>query len=94
MAEFIEVRTTIEGYERAATLSHRILGAGLATSIDIAEAPDPAGQPVWELTFITTGEAAATLEEQLRANGDGGAVISRPVAHDLDSYPDWLPDQP
>lgn len=89
MTEFIEVRTTVEGDERAAALAHGILGAGLATSIDIAEAPsERPGEIAWELTLVTTDQHAATIERRLRQAGAG--VVTAPVAHDADAYPDWL----
>ncbi|MEU5863179.1 MULTISPECIES: hypothetical protein [unclassified Nonomuraea] len=88
MAEFIEVRTTIEGHEQAAALAHTILLAELATSIDIAEAPAAEAGDSWQLTLITPRERAAALEAHIVANG--GAVDSQPVLHDIDTYPDWL----
>ncbi|MCK2212500.1 hypothetical protein MF672_001600 [Actinomadura sp. ATCC 31491] len=94
MAEFIEVRTTVEGHEKAAALAHEILGAGLATSIDIDEVSSSAGTARWQLTLITTGVQAPEMEELIRASGDAGPIDSRPVTHDIDSYPDWLPDHP
>ncbi|MGW0805639.1 hypothetical protein [Nonomuraea sp. NPDC002799] len=97
MAEFIEVRTTVEGHERAAALTHGILDAGLATSIDIAEVTQPAqagDETTWQLTFITTAAQVGILEERIRESGHGGPIISQPVLHDLDAYPDWLPGQP
>ncbi|MEW9551279.1 hypothetical protein [Nonomuraea sp. NPDC050783] len=97
MAEFIEVRTTVEGHEKAAALAHEILRAALATSIDIDEVPSPtasAGTPAWQLTLITTDGQAPALEELIRASDQAGTVDSRPVTYDIDSYPDWLPDRP
>ncbi|MEQ4717751.1 hypothetical protein [Nonomuraea sp. B19D2] len=91
MAEFIEVRATIEGHERAAALAHAILGAGLAASIDIAEVPSARpGEITWELILITTDRQAATLERHIRETGEGCSVVSAPVTHELDGYPDWL----
>ncbi|UBU11684.1 hypothetical protein [Nonomuraea gerenzanensis] len=95
MAEFFEVRMTIGSHERAAELAHGILLAGLATSIDIAEAPDQPihrDEPVWQLTLITTDEQVPSLEQHIRSNGDDAAVVWRPVVHDFDSLPDWLTD--
>ncbi|MEV0387830.1 hypothetical protein [Nonomuraea sp. NPDC050643] len=97
MAEFIEVRTTIEGHERAAELAHGILRAGLATSIDIAEVPHPAiaGNGVaWQLTLITTPPKVGTLERHIREVGADAPITSEPIIHDVDSYPDWLADDP
>jgi hypothetical protein len=98
MTEFIEVRTTIEGHEKAAELAHGILRAGLATSIDLAEVPHPAAchdQVTWQLTLITTEPQASTLEQHIRESGEGGPISSQPVIHDIDHYPDWLTgDQP
>ncbi|MFB9628563.1 hypothetical protein [Nonomuraea helvata] len=91
MAEFIEVRATVEGYERAAALAHALLGAGLAASIDIAEVPSARpGAITWELTLVTTDRQAATLEQHIRQTGECCSVVSAPVAHDVDGYPDWL----
>ncbi|MFG1706417.1 hypothetical protein ACFLIM_24785 [Nonomuraea sp. M3C6] len=90
MAQFIEVRTTIEGHEKAAELAHGILRAGLATSIDITEVPHPADETAWELTLITTERQAPTLERHIRETGC--PIVSRPVTHDIDNYPDWLTD--
>ncbi|WP_433433222.1 hypothetical protein [Nonomuraea sp. CA-141351] len=93
MAEFIEVRATIEGYKEAAALAHAILSAGLAVSIDIAEVPSARpGEITWELTLITTDRHAATLERHIRETGEGCTVVSTPVTHDADGYPDWLTD--
>ncbi|NUR84506.1 MAG: hypothetical protein HOY71_10515 [Nonomuraea sp.] len=90
MAEFVEVRTTIEGHEQAAALAHTILLAGLATSIDIAEDPAEEAGNAWQLTLIAPQAQAAALEQHIRANGESGPVESQPVLHDVDSYPDWL----
>jgi len=90
MAEFVEVRTTIEGHEQAAELAHSILLAGLATSIDIAEVPAVTAGSAWQLTLIAPRAQAAELERHIRANGESGPVESQPVLHDVDSYPDWL----
>jgi hypothetical protein len=91
MAEFIEVRATVEGHERAAALAHGIFSAGLAASIDIAEVPSPHhGTTVWELTLITTGGQVPTLERRIRETDDGCSVTSRPDTPDADGYPDWL----
>ncbi|MGA4991609.1 hypothetical protein ACWCOT_32860 [Nonomuraea bangladeshensis] len=95
MAAFIEVRTTVEGHEKAAVLAHEILGADLATSIDIDEVPgSPAGTSAWRLTLITTDAHAPAMEALLRAAGHTGPVESRPVTYDVDSYPDWMPGHP
>jgi hypothetical protein len=96
MAEFIEVRATIEGHEKAAALAHGILRAGLATSIDIDEVPHPSTAPdaaAWRLTLITTKAHAPALERHIRGAGADCPVVSRPVAPDLDGFPDWLMDQ-
>ncbi|MEU8319856.1 hypothetical protein AB0C33_15965 [Nonomuraea sp. NPDC048881] len=90
MAEFIEVRTTIEGHEQAAALAHTILLAGLATSIDIAEVPAAEAGLSWQLTLITPREQAAELAAHIGANGGAGTVEAQPVLHDIDAYPDWL----
>ncbi|MEV0232598.1 hypothetical protein [Nonomuraea sp. NPDC050786] len=93
MAEFIEVRATVEGHEQAAALAHAILGAGLAASIDIAEVPSTRpGEITWELTLVTTDRHAATLEQHLRQTGECCSIVSAPVIHDVDGYPDWLGD--
>ncbi|MEV5892158.1 hypothetical protein [Nonomuraea fuscirosea] len=95
MAEFFEVRTTIGGREQAAELAHGILFSGLATSIDIAEAPDPApGREAagWQLTFIAAGPQVAALERHIRQASPDTPVEAMPVTHDLDSYPGWLTD--
>ncbi|TDD24350.1 hypothetical protein [Nonomuraea diastatica] len=96
MAEFIEVRATIEGHERAAVLANDILRAGLATSIDIAETPRPASRHdaiSWELTLITTAGQAPALERHIWATGLECAIVSRPIVTDLDGPPDWLNDE-
>ncbi|WP_327589432.1 hypothetical protein OHA25_22350 [Nonomuraea sp. NBC_00507] len=93
MAEFIEVRATIEGRTKAAVVAHGILRAGLATSIDIDEVPHPSAN-AWQLTLITTDQHAPTLEQHIRGSGENGPIVSRPVSHDLDGYPAWLTDQP
>ncbi|MEW1839669.1 hypothetical protein AB0392_17130 [Nonomuraea angiospora] len=91
MAEFIEVRATVEGDERAAALAHGIFSAGLAASIDIAEVPSPRhGTTVWELTLITTDGQVPTLERHIRETAGGCSVTSRPVTQDADGHPDWL----
>ncbi|MEV4015835.1 hypothetical protein AB0J35_35575 [Nonomuraea angiospora] len=91
MPEFIEVRATVEGHERAAALARGIFSAGLAASIDIAELPSPhRGTTVWELTLITTDGQATMLERRIRETDDGCSVTSRPVTPDADGYPDWL----
>ncbi|MEV0996550.1 hypothetical protein [Nonomuraea sp. NPDC050202] len=93
MAEFVEIRMTIGSHERAAELAHGILLAGLATSIDIAEAPDPAAprdEPAWQLTLITTDEQAPMLERHVRGAGADAPIDCRPVIHDFDGHPDWL----
>ena len=95
MAEFFEVRTTIEGRERAAGLAHGILLAGLATSIDIAEVPHPAphrDDTAWQLTLITTERQVCTLERHIRETGEETPIDSEPVTHDIDRYHDWLTD--
>ncbi|TYB67718.1 hypothetical protein FXF51_13125 [Nonomuraea sp. PA05] len=95
MAEYFEVRMAIESHERAAELAHGILLAGLATSIDIAEAPDQPihrDEPVWQLTLIATDEQVPTLERHIMSSGGGAPIDCRPVNHDFDSYPDWLTD--
>ncbi|TMR94821.1 hypothetical protein EJK15_31925 [Nonomuraea basaltis] len=92
MAEFIEVRTTIDGHEKAAALAHGLLRAGLATSIDIDEVPSD--ESTWQLTLITAERQAHTVEQRIRETGENGPIISRPVTHDIDCYPDWLTDQP
>lgn len=95
MAEFFEVRTTIGCREQAAELAHGILFSGLATSIDIAEAPDatPGREaPGWQLTFIATGPQVAALERHIRHASPDAPVEAEPVTHDIDSYPDWLTD--
>ncbi|GAA2213408.1 hypothetical protein GCM10009850_088700 [Nonomuraea monospora] len=92
MAEYFEVRMTIESHERAAELAHGILLAGLATSIDITEAPDQPihrDEPVWQLTLIATDEQIPTLQRYI---GGGAPIDCQPVNHDFDSYPDWLTD--
>ncbi|SDM68495.1 hypothetical protein [Nonomuraea jiangxiensis] len=95
MSEFIEVHTTIEGHERAAELIHGILGADLATSIDISEVPRAGGSSgditTWELTFITPARRVPDLERHIKER-DGGLIVSLPVTHDLNDYPDWLAD--
>ncbi|MFC4122677.1 hypothetical protein [Nonomuraea zeae] len=98
MTEFIEVRTTIEGHEKAAELAHGILRSGLATSIDLTEVAQPAAphdRTTWQLTLITTEQQAPALELHIR-DVDRHAPISRqPVSEDIDAYPDWLiNDQP
>ncbi|MFI7129583.1 hypothetical protein ACIBQ1_28060 [Nonomuraea sp. NPDC050153] len=91
MAEFIEVRATIEGHERAAALAHGILSTGLAASIDIAEVPSARqGTTVWELTLITTDQQVHTLERHIRDSDGGCSIARRPVTNDADGYPDWL----
>ncbi|MBB5773821.1 hypothetical protein [Nonomuraea jabiensis] len=91
MAEFIEVRATVEGHERAAALARGIFSAGLAASIDIAEVTSPRGDTtVWELTLITTDGQVPTLERRIRETADGCSVTRRPITHDDDAYPDWL----
>jgi hypothetical protein len=91
MPEFIEVRATVEGHERAAALARGIFSAGLAASIDIAELPSPRhGTTVWELTLITTDGQVTMLERRIRETADGCSVTSRPVMPDADGYPDWL----
>ncbi|GAA4912128.1 hypothetical protein HD597_012250 [Nonomuraea thailandensis] len=93
MAEFVEVRMTIGSHERAAELAHGILLAGLATSIDIAEAPDQAllrDELAWQLTLITTDEQVPALERHVRDAGAEGPVDCRPVIHDFEGHPDWL----
>jgi hypothetical protein len=96
MAEFFEVRTTIKGHEKAASLAHGILLAGLATSIDIAEVPDPAPyshEIAWQLTLITTERQVATLERHIRECGAGDTPIETvPVIHDVDNDPGRLAD--
>ncbi|GAA2834473.1 hypothetical protein [Nonomuraea rubra] len=95
MAEFVEIRMTIGSHERAAELAHGILLAGLATSIDIAEAPGQAvlrDELAWQLTLITTDEQVPTLERHVRAAGADAPVDCRPVIHDFDGHPDWLTD--
>ncbi|SEH02505.1 hypothetical protein SAMN05444920_12743 [Nonomuraea solani] len=92
MAEYIEVRTTIEGHVRAAELAHGILRAGLATSIDIAEVPHPHDGATWELTLITTQPQVTTLERHIREGGANRPIISEPDAYDFDRHPDWLID--
>jgi hypothetical protein len=90
MAEFIEVRTTIEGHEKAAAFAHGILIAGLATSIDIAQVPAKGSEIAWELTLVTPQQQAAALEEHIRADDDAGPAVSQPVLNDIDACPDWL----
>jgi hypothetical protein len=90
MAEFLEVRTTIEGHAQAAALAHSILLAGLATSIDIAEVPARDTGIAWQLTLITPAPQSAALEQHIRARGAGGPIESQPILHDVDDYPDWL----
>ncbi|MEU4514699.1 hypothetical protein AB0G05_34815 [Nonomuraea wenchangensis] len=97
MSAFIEVRTTVEGHEKAAVLAHEILGADLATSIDIDEVPGSstsAETSAWRLTLITTDAHAPAMEALLRASGHTGPIESRPVTYDIDSYPDWMPGHP
>ncbi|MFI7706464.1 hypothetical protein [Nonomuraea sp. NPDC049480] len=95
MAEFIEVRTTIEGHEKAAALANGILRAGLATSIDIDIDAAPSGEGgTWQLTLITTERQAPTLEQHIRDAGQDGPIVAQPVIHDIEGYPDWLTDQP
>lgn len=94
MAEFFELRTTIEGHERAAELAHGILLAGLATSMDIAEVPNPAphhDNAAWQLTLITTQRQVPILERHIRETG-ADIIDCTPVIHDIDHYPDWLTD--
>ncbi|MGP3935454.1 hypothetical protein [Nonomuraea sp. KM88] len=96
MAEFIEVRATIEGHERAAVLANGILRAGLATSIDIAETPRPTARHdeiSWELTLITTAWQAPALERHIRETGLDSAIVSRPVVADPGSHLDRHPDR-
>lgn len=94
MAEFFEVRTLIEGHEAAAELAHGILAAGLATSIDIAEVPQPsaAGPTTWQLTLVTTGQQVPALERHMRSIGARHPIDREPIAHDFNGYPDWLSD--
>ncbi|GAA3551624.1 hypothetical protein GCM10022419_034910 [Nonomuraea rosea] len=98
MTEFIEVRTTIEGHEKAAELAHGILRAGLATSIDLSEVAQPAARhdmTTWQLTLITTERQAPILEQHIRDIGESIPISRQPVNHDIDHYPDWLiNDQP
>ncbi|QYC44351.1 hypothetical protein Nocox_33920 [Nonomuraea coxensis DSM 45129] len=97
MAGFIEVRTTVEGHEKAAALAHEIMGADLATSIDIDEVPAPsstAETSTWRLTLLIADAYAPALEALMRSSGHAGPVESRPVTHDIDSHPDWLPGHP
>ncbi|PRX58714.1 hypothetical protein B0I32_122177 [Nonomuraea fuscirosea] len=91
MAEFFEVHTTIGGREQAAELAHGILFSGLATSIDIAEAPGREAT-AWQLTFIAAGPQVAALERHIRRASPDAPVAAEPVTHDIDSYPDWLTD--
>ncbi|WP_043630293.1 hypothetical protein [Nonomuraea candida] len=95
MAEFFEVRTTIEGHERAAALAHGILLTGLATSIDIAEVPNPApghDDTAWQLTLITTERQVSHVERHIRETAGDRPIDRDPVIHDIDRYPDWLAD--
>ncbi|MGR6915272.1 hypothetical protein ACU635_13590 [[Actinomadura] parvosata] len=95
MAEFVEIRMTIESHERAAELAHGILLACLATSIDIAEAPDQPvhrDTPTWQLTLITTNEQVPALEGHLRSTGATAPLDCRPVIQEFEGYPDWLMD--
>ncbi|MGI5287634.1 hypothetical protein ACQEVF_30445 [Nonomuraea polychroma] len=93
MAEFIEVRATIEGRENAVAVAHDLLRAGLATSIDIDVVPHPSAS-AWRLTLITTDQLAPALEQHIRGSGGSGSIVSRPVTRDVGSYPDWLTNQP
>ncbi|TDD35187.1 hypothetical protein E1286_39935 [Nonomuraea terrae] len=78
MGEFTEVRTTIDGHERAAELAHAILTAGLATSIDIAEVPVPhRAEPAWQLTLVTTARELPLLERHIKETG--ADLVSEPV---------------
>ncbi|TDC09946.1 hypothetical protein E1267_05820 [Nonomuraea longispora] len=93
MAEFIEVRATVEGHERAAVLANGIFRAGLATSIDIAETPHPTAhhdEIAWELTLITTASQAPALERHIRETGFDSPIMSRPLVTDPDNRPDWF----
>ncbi|MER7502770.1 hypothetical protein AB0L05_06380 [Nonomuraea pusilla] len=45
MEAYIEVSTTVEGHGNVAALAHRIVGGGLAASIDISPAPGPRDGP-------------------------------------------------
>ncbi|MFG1700552.1 hypothetical protein [Nonomuraea sp. NPDC049309] len=92
MAEFVEVRTLIEGHEAAADLAHGILLSGLATSIDIAEVPHPsaAGATAWQLTLVTTEQQVPALERHVRRTGGDRPIDRVPIAHHFDGYPDWL----
>ncbi|TMR17070.1 hypothetical protein ETD86_23745 [Nonomuraea turkmeniaca] len=92
MARLIEVRATIAGRTKAAAIANGILRAGLATSIDIEQVPHPSIS-AWQLTLITTVQHAETLEQHIRGSGEVGPIVSRPVAHDVDDYPDWLTNQ-
>ncbi|MEV0615242.1 hypothetical protein AB0I81_18105 [Nonomuraea sp. NPDC050404] len=95
MAEFFEVRTTIEGHEKAASLAHGILLAGLATSIDIAEVPHPAPHcdgTAWQLTLITTERQVSELERHIRQTDATMPIDKEPVMQGFDSYPEWLAD--
>lgn len=93
MAEFFEVRTTIEGHERAAELAHELLLTGLATSIDIAELPHQApgrDGTAWQLTLIAAERHVSHLEQRIKATNGSLPIDTEPVAHDMDDYPDWL----
>lgn len=96
MEAYIEVSTTVEGHGNAAALARRIVGGGLAASIDISPAPGPRdgprggpreeardGEPVWELTLVTTGSQAAAVERHIRDAGGAGPIVRRPLPHRL-----------
>ncbi|NRQ36782.1 hypothetical protein HII36_33835 [Nonomuraea sp. NN258] len=93
MAEFVEIRATVEGHEKAAEVAHAILCEGLATSIEISEVPSPGPGISWQLTLIAPATDRDRLERRLeRAGGDLAAAV--PVQAGFDPCPDWLSGPP
>jgi periplasmic divalent cation tolerance protein len=99
MAEFIEVRTTVEGREVATQLAHGIVSAGLAASVEISETTRVIRWDVgieeaalWQLAIVTIEGLLPALREQILQGRDdeNPPITTTPMEAGSERYLEWL----
>jgi uncharacterized protein involved in tolerance to divalent cations len=99
MAEFIEVRTTVEGREAATQLAHSIVGARLAASVEISETTRVIRWDVgiedaalWRLTIITTESLFPALRKHILEGqeDENPPLTTTPLEAGSERYREWL----
>ncbi len=99
MAEFIEVRTTVEGREAATQLAHGIVGAKLAASVEISETTRVIrwdvgieGAALWQLAIVTTESLLPALRKHILESqeDENPPITTTPLEAGSERYREWL----